>query len=95
MRLNFSAQGFQWVQADAAADNVFIFVRRGHNASHEIVCVANLSPLVRQWRVGVPAGGGLRASRSPWAPGAGRLFLFHHDPGHVDTQVEDMAEEAG
>jgi phosphoribosyl 1,2-cyclic phosphodiesterase len=25
---------------------------------------------------------------------AGRLFLFHHDPGHADAQVEDMAEEA-
>ena len=54
---DFSPQGFQWVQADAAADNVYIFVRRGHNAWREVVCVANLSPIVRQWRVGVPGGG--------------------------------------
>ena len=54
---DFWPQGFQWVQADAAADNVYIFVRRGHNAWREIVCVANLSPIVRQWRVGVPGGG--------------------------------------
>jgi phosphoribosyl 1,2-cyclic phosphodiesterase len=25
---------------------------------------------------------------------AERLFLFHHDPGHADEQVENMAEEA-
>ncbi|MDP1824482.1 MAG: 1,4-alpha-glucan branching protein GlgB [Archangium sp.] len=54
---DFWPQGFQWVQADAAADNVYIFVRRGHNAWREIVCVANMSPVVRQWRVGVPGGG--------------------------------------
>ncbi|MBL8918904.1 MAG: 1,4-alpha-glucan branching enzyme, partial [Myxococcaceae bacterium] len=49
--------GFQWIQADAANDNVYLFVRRGRNAWREIVCVANLSPAVRDWRVGVPAGG--------------------------------------
>jgi 1,4-alpha-glucan branching enzyme len=45
------------VQADAAADNVYVFVRRGRNAWREIVCVANLSPVVKEWRVGVPGGG--------------------------------------
>ena len=54
---DFWPQGFQWVQADAAAENVYVFVRRGHNAWREVVCVANLSPVVRQWRVGVPGGG--------------------------------------
>jgi 1,4-alpha-glucan branching enzyme len=54
---DFSAQGFQWVQADCAAENVYTFVRRGRNAWREVVCVANLSPLVREWRVGVPGGG--------------------------------------
>lgn len=51
-------QGFQWIQADAADANVYAFVRRGKNAWREIVCIANLSPVVRTgWRVGVPAGG--------------------------------------
>ena len=51
-------QGFQWVQADAADANVYAFVRRGKNAWREVVCVANLSPVVRRgWRLGVPAGG--------------------------------------
>ena len=54
---DFWPQGFQWVQADAASDNVYLFVRRGRNAWREIVCVANLTPVVREWRVGVPGGG--------------------------------------
>ncbi len=54
---DFWPQGFQWVQPDAAADNVYLFVRRGRNAWREVVCVANLAPVVREWRVGVPGGG--------------------------------------
>ncbi|MFT3708984.1 MAG: 1,4-alpha-glucan branching protein GlgB [Archangium sp.] len=54
---DFLPQGFQWVQADAAVDNVYVFIRRGRNAWREIVCVANMSPVVREWRVGVPGGG--------------------------------------
>lgn len=34
------------------------------------------------------------AARIARTVGAHRLFLFHHDPGHADTQVEEMAEEA-
>lgn len=54
---DFWPQGFQWVQANAASENVYVFIRRGHNAWRELVCVANLSPVVREWRVGVPSGG--------------------------------------
>jgi 1,4-alpha-glucan branching enzyme len=55
---DFHAGGFQWVQVEGAAENVLAFVRRGRNAWREVLCVANLSPVVRQeWRVGVPAGG--------------------------------------
>ncbi len=34
------------------------------------------------------------AAKIAQAVGAKRLFLFHHDPSHIDAQVEDMAEEA-
>lgn len=36
----------------------------------------------------------IEAAKIANAVGAQRLFLFHHDPGHADAQVEDMAEEA-
>jgi 1,4-alpha-glucan branching enzyme len=55
---DFHPAGFQWIQADNAEANTYAFVRRGRNAWREIVCVANLSPVVRRgWKVGVPAGG--------------------------------------
>jgi phosphoribosyl 1,2-cyclic phosphodiesterase len=36
----------------------------------------------------------LDAAEIAWATGAGRLFLFHHDPAHDDETVFAMAEEA-
>jgi 1,4-alpha-glucan branching enzyme len=55
---DFHPGGFQWIQADNADANTYAFVRRGRNAWREIVCVANLSPVVRPgWKVGVPSGG--------------------------------------
>ncbi len=53
-----SPQGFQWIQADSADPSVYAFVRRGRNAWREIVCVANMTPVVRhEYRVGFPGGG--------------------------------------
>ncbi len=34
------------------------------------------------------------AAKVAFAVGAGRLFLFHHDPARTDEAVENMAEEA-
>ncbi|MGP3981026.1 1,4-alpha-glucan branching enzyme [Streptomyces sp. KR80] len=47
--------GFAWVEADAAADNVFAFLR--HDAfGNPLLCVSNLSPVVRHdYRLGVPS----------------------------------------
>ncbi|MBL8912505.1 MAG: MBL fold metallo-hydrolase [Archangium sp.] len=50
-------------------------------------------------RVGPPKKGwghstNIDAARVAKLVDAKRLFLFHHDPGHADQQVEDMAEEA-
>lgn len=50
-------------------------------------------------RVGPPRKGwghstNLEAARIGRLTQVSRLFLFHHDPGHTDEQVENMAEEA-
>jgi ribonuclease BN (tRNA processing enzyme) len=43
----------------------------------------------------VPCGcTNVEAARVAKATQVERLFLFHHDPGHADEQVENMAEEA-
>ena len=55
---DFGPEGFGWLEADAAADNVVAFARFGAGRGRPLVCVANLSPVVRErWRVGLPAAG--------------------------------------
>ncbi len=50
--------GFQWLQPDAAANNVFAFIRRSRSPGRHVVCVANLSPVPREgYRVGFPRVG--------------------------------------
>ncbi|MBU8894831.1 1,4-alpha-glucan branching enzyme [Corallococcus sp. H22C18031201] len=50
--------GFQWLQPDASAANVFAFVRRARQPGRHVVCVANLSPVPREgYRVGFPLHG--------------------------------------
>ncbi|NXY98993.1 1,4-alpha-glucan branching enzyme [Streptomyces sp. BR123] len=47
-------EGFAWVEADAADDNVFAFLRYAHDGS-QLLCVSNFSPVVRHgYRIGVP-----------------------------------------
>ncbi len=51
-------QGFQWIDASDADDNVVSFRRIAPRAGTEVVCVANLSPVPRHdFRVGLPREG--------------------------------------
>jgi 1,4-alpha-glucan branching enzyme len=50
--------GFQWIDAANAGQNVFIFLRRDGKGRPGLVCVANFSPVTRYgFRVGVPLPG--------------------------------------
>ncbi|GAA3083325.1 hypothetical protein GCM10020254_29660 [Streptomyces goshikiensis] len=47
-------EGFAWVEADAAEDNVFAFLRYAQDGS-PLLAVSNFSPVVRHgYRIGVP-----------------------------------------
>ncbi|MFF1340169.1 1,4-alpha-glucan branching enzyme [Streptomyces sp. NPDC058290] len=47
-------EGFAWVEADAAEDNVFAFLRYAQDGS-PLLCVSNFSPVVRHgYRIGIP-----------------------------------------
>lgn len=47
-------EGFAWVEADAADDNVFAFLRFAQDGS-QLLAVSNFSPVVRHgYRLGVP-----------------------------------------
>jgi 1,4-alpha-glucan branching enzyme len=52
------ASGFQWIEADNAAENVVAFRRISPSAGKEIICISNFSPVVREGhRLGLPRAG--------------------------------------
>lgn len=49
--------GFSWIDVQDKSQSVFSFVRYGHERSHQIVAVCNMTPVVRHgYRLGVPQG---------------------------------------
>lgn len=56
--VDFSWEGFQWIDCDDAERSVVSFVRRGRNAGEFVVVVANFTPVPRtRYRLGVPEAG--------------------------------------
>jgi 1,4-alpha-glucan branching enzyme len=55
--VDFSHEGFRWLEPNAAGENTLAFARVSETG-RALVCVCNLSPLVREgWRLGLPAAG--------------------------------------
>lgn len=55
--LDFSAEGFEWIDWQDAESSVLCWLRRGADGSF-VVCVSNFTPLVRSgYRIGVPQQG--------------------------------------
>jgi 1,4-alpha-glucan branching enzyme len=56
--VDFSHEGFRWLEPNDAMSNVFAFMRLSKDAERSLVCVANLSPIPREgYRVGLPRPG--------------------------------------
>jgi len=56
--VDFSHEGFVWIEPNDASNNVVAFMRVSRDGSDQVVCVANLSPVPREgYRVGLPVGG--------------------------------------
>lgn len=56
--LDFSPQGFEWIDANDSANSVLSFVRKSSSPGAEIVVVCNCTPVPRSdYRIGVPHGG--------------------------------------
>jgi 1,4-alpha-glucan branching enzyme len=56
--LDFSHEGFRWLEPNAANENLIAFARVSRDGTRWLVCICNLSPVVRHgWRVGLPAAG--------------------------------------
>ncbi len=50
-------QGFQWLEMDDAEGSTYAWIRRGEAGDPPVVVVANMTPVERRIRVGLPAGG--------------------------------------
>jgi len=56
--IDFSWEGFQWIDFHDVDSSIVSFIRRAHNSADEIVVAANLTPVPRYgYRVGVPQAG--------------------------------------
>ena len=56
--LDFSHEGFRWLEPNAASENVLAFARVSQDGTRWLVCLCNLSPVVRSgFRVGLPVAG--------------------------------------
>ena len=59
--VDFSPDGFRWLELNDADANVLVFARFSHNGSNLLVCACNLSPVPRTaYRVGLPGAGAWR-----------------------------------
>jgi 1,4-alpha-glucan branching enzyme len=56
--VDFSPDGFRWLEPNDALANTFAFIRLSRDAERPLVCIANRSPVPREgYRVGLPRGG--------------------------------------
>jgi 1,4-alpha-glucan branching enzyme len=56
--VDFSPEGFRWLEPNDSANNVFAYARLSRDGRRQVVCVANLSPVPRErYRVGLTAPG--------------------------------------
>jgi 1,4-alpha-glucan branching enzyme len=49
--------GFQWIESNDAEASVYAWVRKGRPGDAPVVCVINMTPVERQYRLGLPAPG--------------------------------------
>ncbi|MFY9732116.1 MAG: 1,4-alpha-glucan branching protein GlgB [Candidatus Acidiferrales bacterium] len=84
--LDFEWAGFEWIEANDAANSVIAFQRRARNQDDAIVVVCNFTPVVRdEYRVGVPRPGYYREilntdSGYYWGSGAGNSGGVNAEP---------------
>ena len=56
--VDFSYEGFRWIEPNDALNNVLVFARVSKDGTRQIVCIANLAPVPREgYRVGLPVEG--------------------------------------
>jgi 1,4-alpha-glucan branching enzyme len=60
-QLDFTEEGFEWIESGAREDSVIGYLRKGKDPSDLVMVVCNFTPVVRQrYRIGVPFAGEYR-----------------------------------
>jgi 1,4-alpha-glucan branching enzyme len=60
--VDFTSNGFEWIDLDDKDNSVFSWIRRDASGGF-IVCVVNMTPIVREgYRIGVPEAGRYRVA---------------------------------
>ncbi len=55
---NFSYEGFEWLEADAVDESIYVYQRKSDKAKDTLVIAINLTPVYREdYRVGIPVKG--------------------------------------
>lgn len=58
LHLDCDPHGFEWIDANDAAQSTLSFLRRNRDESEIVLCIFNLTPVPRyDYRIGVPEGG--------------------------------------
>jgi 1,4-alpha-glucan branching enzyme len=50
-------EGFEWLEANDTDASVYVWLRKGKAGDAQVVCVVNLTPAERQYRIGLPGAG--------------------------------------
>jgi 1,4-alpha-glucan branching enzyme len=65
-------EGFQWIDANNAAENIVSFIRRARDNARELICVGNFAPVLREnHQLGLPRKGTYRLIVNTDAEGYG------------------------
>ncbi len=71
-QLDCAPEGFCWIDGGDAENNVFSFLRLGHDGTPPVAVICNMAPVLREgFRVGLPQGGGWREVLNSDATGYG------------------------
>ena len=56
--LQFSPEGFEWIDQSDSQNSVMSYLRKGHDPDQALVVVCNFTPVVREnYKIGLPSGG--------------------------------------
>ena len=88
-QLDFSGEGFEWIDCQNAHDSVLGFLRKSHDqghAEHLLVCL-NFTPVVRPYRMGVPQAGDYVEIFNSDATKYGGSGVTNQGPLHADGHI--------